>query len=62
MVSVRMLEERRNLWLTMAEHEKDPGNTASANEIIKRAEEMKVHIERIKSIIYATGHNAGDNG
>jgi two-component system chemotaxis response regulator CheB len=50
-VSIRMMEERRNLLLTMAQHEHDKGNTFNETENRKRAEEAEMHIDRLKALL-----------
>jgi two-component system, chemotaxis family, protein-glutamate methylesterase/glutaminase len=49
-VSIRMLEERRNLLLTVAQHKKDD---AMRNEKIKRAEAMNTHISSLRTALLA---------
>lgn len=56
-VSIRMLEERRNLLLTMASHEQDHGNYDRAEGDRQKAELMKVHIERLKAVLLAVSTN-----
>lgn len=50
-ISIRMMEERRNLLSTMATHARDAGNNALQVENIKRADAMNVHIERLKQML-----------
>lgn len=50
-VSVRLLEERRNLLLTIAAHDTEMGNSRSSAEYHLRAEQMGTHIDNLKSIL-----------
>jgi two-component system chemotaxis response regulator CheB len=52
-VSIRMLEERRNMLTIMAGHETEAGHVAQSLETKRRAAEAEVHIERLKSILHA---------
>jgi two-component system chemotaxis response regulator CheB len=52
-VALRILEERRNLLLKMAEEEGSKGWTKSAGNKKNRAEELDVHIGRLKDILFA---------
>jgi len=52
-VSIRMLEERRNLLNIVAAHEMEAGQEAAAMESKKRSEEADIHIERLKAILHA---------
>jgi len=51
-VALRILEERRNLLSKMAEEEKSKGWEHSARHKAERADELEVHIERIKEILF----------
>jgi two-component system chemotaxis response regulator CheB len=50
-ISVRMLEERRNLFLNMAgrDREKNGGDTGPA--YLQKVEDLSVHIDRLKSLL-----------
>jgi two-component system chemotaxis response regulator CheB len=50
-VSIRMLEERRNLLLTVSEHEKEAGQMNLAADKKERSEQLKTHIERLKNLL-----------
>ena len=52
-VATRMMEERRNLLTRMAKEEKSKGWVHSAALKQERAEEMKMHIDRLKEILYS---------
>jgi two-component system chemotaxis response regulator CheB len=54
-VSVRMLEEKRNLLLTIAGRENDHYNVQTATAYQQRAEELTVHIERLKALMVSIG-------
>ncbi|MDF2431510.1 MAG: two-component system, chemotaxis family, protein-glutamate methylesterase/glutaminase [Mucilaginibacter sp.] len=58
-VSIRMLEERRNLLKLMSQHENEAGHAAQSIETQKRAEEAVVHIERLKLMLYSMDKNGG---
>ena len=50
-VAIRMLEERRNLLLSVASHEKEAGLNGGGADKNKRSEEAAVHIERLKTVL-----------
>jgi two-component system chemotaxis response regulator CheB len=50
-VSIRMLEERKNLLLMMAHRSSKAGDTNLENENHKRADTIGVHIERLKKLM-----------
>lgn len=50
-VSIRILEERKNLLGIMAQHEEVAGHVKQSAETKKRSEEVKIHIKRLKSIL-----------
>jgi two-component system chemotaxis response regulator CheB len=50
-VSVRMLEERRNLLLLMCSHAKEEGRAELADVNQLRADEMNKHIRRLKTVL-----------
>ena len=52
-VSIRMLEEHKNFLRVMAAHEKEAGHLAASQETARREAEAGVHIERLKSVLYA---------
>jgi two-component system chemotaxis response regulator CheB len=52
-VAMRSLEERRSMLMTMASQDTGRGNSKWANVQRERAEEMKVHIDRIRHILEA---------
>jgi two-component system chemotaxis response regulator CheB len=51
-ISIRIMEEKRNLLNIMACHEKEEGHEAQSIETKKRSEETNVHIGRLKTILY----------
>jgi two-component system, chemotaxis family, protein-glutamate methylesterase/glutaminase len=53
-VAVRVLEEKRNLLILMSEKTKEQDEKRAA-EFIKRAEESKKHIERLRGLILTLG-------
>jgi two-component system chemotaxis response regulator CheB len=53
-VALRMMEERRQLLLKMAGEEKSKGWERSACNKAKRALELKVHIDRLKQLLFDT--------
>jgi two-component system chemotaxis response regulator CheB len=50
-VSIRMLEERRNLFLTMGKHAYEAGKTALNTAYQEKADETNVHIQRLKTLL-----------
>lgn len=50
-VSVRMLEERRNLLLMMAHRSKQSGSAELEAENRKRANDIAIHVERLKKLM-----------
>ncbi|QMU28320.1 chemotaxis protein CheB [Adhaeribacter radiodurans] len=50
-VSMRILEERRNMLMTMADQDRNKGQSRWAAMQQERAEEMKVHVDRLKEIL-----------
>ena len=50
-VAIRMLEERRNLLLTVSVHDKEAGFPDSATDKQERAEQVSMHIERLKAVL-----------
>jgi two-component system chemotaxis response regulator CheB len=50
-VSIRILEERRNLLLSMQTHAKESGNDELGTSYQQRADEMNKHIERLKGVL-----------
>jgi len=53
-VALRMMEERRQLLLKMADEEKSKGWKRSADNKEDRALELKVHIDRLKELLFDT--------
>lgn len=53
-VALRILEERRNLLLRMSEEEERKGWVRSAANKARRADELQVHIGRIKDLLFAS--------
>lgn len=51
-VTLRMLEERRNLLMKIAEEEENKGWLRSASYKLSRIEELKVHINRLREILF----------
>ncbi|QCR22096.1 chemotaxis protein CheB [Pontibacter sp. SGAir0037] len=50
-VALRTLEERRNILLNMSQNESNKGNRRWATMQEEKAEEMKVHIERLRLLL-----------
>jgi two-component system, chemotaxis family, protein-glutamate methylesterase/glutaminase len=50
-VCIRMLEERKNLFKTMAAHESETEDFEDAEKFKLRADEIQLHIERLKSVL-----------
>lgn len=51
LVALRMLEERRSILQSVSEQEKSNGKSRWASVQEERADEMKVHIDRIREIL-----------
>jgi two-component system, chemotaxis family, protein-glutamate methylesterase/glutaminase len=51
-ITLRILEERRNLLIKIAEEEKSKGWERSATNKLERVKELKVHINRIREILF----------
>ncbi|WP_205499906.1 chemotaxis protein CheB [Rufibacter psychrotolerans] len=60
-VALRMLEERRTMLSSMADQDRKRGSKYWASTQEERAEELKVHIERIRKVLLASA-NAKNNG
>ena len=56
-VAIRLLEERRNLLLNVANHEKQAGLNGGGVDKNRRSEEVAVHIERLKSVLQSINMN-----
>jgi two-component system chemotaxis response regulator CheB len=54
-VSVRMLEERRNLFINIASREHELHASEAASAYRQRAEKLSVHIERLKTLLVSIG-------
>ena len=50
-VAIRILEERRNLLLTVSGHDKESGFLNSSQDKSHRAEQIATHIERLKTVL-----------
>jgi two-component system chemotaxis response regulator CheB len=62
-VSIRMLEERRNLLLNMLWREKENPVTSLTKDYQRRADELRVHVERLKTFLLALNKTEpGDEG
>jgi two-component system chemotaxis response regulator CheB len=62
-ISIRMLEERRNLLLNMAERSKDNATAGLTADYHRRADELGVHVERLKSFLISMNKTEpGDEG
>jgi two-component system chemotaxis response regulator CheB len=59
-ISIRMLEERRNLLLVMLWRERNNEATNLTKDYQRRANELHIHIERLKSFLLSL--NKGDPG
>lgn len=53
-VALRMMEERRQLLQKMADEERSKGRERSACNKEERVDDLKVHIERLKQILFET--------
>ena len=53
-VALRMMEERRSLYANIAKAETDKGLTKLAFEHYKRAEELEVHIDKMRRLLFDT--------
>jgi two-component system, chemotaxis family, protein-glutamate methylesterase/glutaminase len=53
-VALRMMEERKQLMDKMAKEEKNKGWVSTAEKKHQRAEELTVHIERLKQLLFDT--------
>lgn len=51
-ISLRMMEERRTLLLTLSQKDADRGYSLTANRHRERAKEMEVHINNLKQILF----------
>jgi two-component system chemotaxis response regulator CheB len=58
-VSIRMLEERRNLLLLMAGHSEQANDEESADENRRRSAEMTAHIEAMKLVLSKLTEDVG---
>jgi two-component system, chemotaxis family, protein-glutamate methylesterase/glutaminase len=54
-VSMRMLEERRNLLLSVADHEQNSGDNEAAADKREKAADLAAHIERLKQLMISIG-------
>jgi two-component system chemotaxis response regulator CheB len=62
-ISIRMLEERRNLLLNMPGRDKSSVSADLANDYQRRADELAVHVERLKSFLISMSKTGpGDEG
>lgn len=52
-IAIRMLEEQRNLLLTLAGHERDAGYVKDEQRSLARADQTTLHIERLKATLLA---------
>jgi two-component system chemotaxis response regulator CheB len=59
-VSIRMLEEKRNLLLLMATRENQSGDTQLAMAYQKRINEVSLHINRLKSFLIKLSEDLSD--
>lgn len=50
--SLRMMEERRSLLIRLARKDEERGYQSSAKQHLKRVEEMEVHIQNLKEILF----------
>jgi two-component system chemotaxis response regulator CheB len=56
--ALRMMEERRSLLLKLHQKDKQRGYLSSANLHLQKAEEMEVHIENLKQILFVAAEVA----
>ncbi|MBS1528280.1 MAG: chemotaxis protein CheB [Bacteroidetes bacterium] len=54
-VSIRMLEERRNLLMRIVNRQSETGLGGKEDDTAQRAEELEKHIERLKSLLMSIG-------
>ena len=57
-ISIRMLEERRNLILRLVNKQSEMGIKEDENTTLQRAEELEKHIERLKSLLISIGKSS----
>jgi two-component system chemotaxis response regulator CheB len=61
-ISIRMIEERRNLLLNLISHDRTE-NTAITRDYQARADELGVHVERLKALLVTMNkHESKDEG
>ena len=56
-VAIRMLEERKNLLLNMARNEQSKNNGVSDSPKKDRAEEIMMHVDRLKGLLMELGES-----
>lgn len=62
-VSIRMMEERRNLLVNLARHEEEVGRSSAAQSQQTRIDDLNDHIERLKTLLVSINKNGpGDAG
>lgn len=61
-VALRMMEERRNMLLLMKERAEKRNFTRLANENDEKANELIVHIDRLKEVLFDAQRNAQPSG
>ena len=62
-ISIRMLEERRNLLLNISGHSKDNAGPGLIDNYKRRADELAMHVERLKSLLISISKSEpGDEG
>lgn len=60
-VALRILEERRNLLYRMGEEERSKGWVKSSGNKEKRAEELEIHIKRLKEVLFSSTDDPDPN-
>jgi two-component system chemotaxis response regulator CheB len=62
-ISIRMLEERRNLLLNISGHNKGDAGPGLIDDYKRRADELAMHVERLKSLLISISKTEpGDEG
>lgn len=53
-VALRIMEERRNLWKKMEDDHSKRGLSRMASMYLKKGEEIQVHVDKMKEVLYET--------
>lgn len=60
-VALRILEERKNMLTMMADRDRSKGFTRAAALSLEKAEEIKVHINRLRHVLFSTNTERDQN-